>query len=220
MPRSQGRHLVISHSLHWATCKGREWSIPVSESQPFGLMGPLPQALRKAPPTKRSWTKCLESLVHVCWLWQGSCPRNKTRMAPLGLVCWQGFLLCLAPAPITLPGFPLPGPSLLGGGSVSCCCLSLGALPTLFGSYDSAHMSIEPLHCVHFSETLLSGHLNSAGLMPRVHGPGGRQAHLELRRAKVPAIWIWWGISTHYIITSSPASNHNLTHAGFLCLYG
>lgn len=83
------------------------------------------------------------------------------------------------------------------GRSASCCCLSRGALPALFGSHDSAPISIEPLHCMHFSETLLGGHLRSAGLTARVHGAGGSLARLVFRRAKVPAVCIWGGTSTH-----------------------
>lgn len=80
----------------------------------FWTHGVPSSALKKSPTPVRFWTKWIPTLADVCGLWHDSCPRNKTCTAASGLVCWQGFLLRLAPASIILPACPPPGPSPLG----------------------------------------------------------------------------------------------------------
>lgn len=117
------------------------------------------------------------------------------------------------------PCLPSTWPFTSRGGNASCYCLSLGALPTLFGAHWVCTYFYKATSLYTFQWNPSEWASKFCGLIPRGHGAGGRQAHLELRRAKVPAVWICWGTLTYYIITSSVLS-HNLTHTGFLCIYG
>lgn len=82
-------------------------------------------------------TNSHQLLLALTWAW----PRNQDFHPPVphGLLCWWGFFLCLVLA--FIPCLPSASPFASPAGNVSCYCLSLGTLPPLVGSHNSAHLS-------------------------------------------------------------------------------
>lgn len=188
MPRGQGRHLAISHSFHWAACKGRVTDANLR----------LNSSCR---PSRDTPHKVSVPHAHKPWL----APALFDLIMAQGIRLHVNLCVLRILAVSSCSSYSLPVLCLalhVLSGNVTCGWLFLGTWTPLDGFYNSAHVAIIPSwHALHLNPSTWAS--NPAGSQADRDSTLGKQGWRlvnspALGRGQVPAEVASGGGFRHY----------------------